>query len=105
MGPSGGVSAPNRLTSALLHGRSLANALPATNHVRWPWRTPSVTAGSAAAIRATSSIVATPRTVLRRPPDACRERRGATDDLHAVTGPAIGTTKSQALLLLLFWLF
>ena len=36
MSPSGGVSSPNRLMSALLKGRSHANALPATYQVRLP---------------------------------------------------------------------
>ena len=38
IGPSGGVIVPKRLISALLKGRSQANAFPATNHVRLPWR-------------------------------------------------------------------
>ena len=36
MGPDGGSSSPKRCTSALLNGRSQANALPATNQVRFP---------------------------------------------------------------------
>ena len=38
MGPSGGVWSPNRRRSALLNGRSHANAFPATDHVRFPCR-------------------------------------------------------------------
>ena len=56
-GPSGGVSSPNRLISALLNGRSQAIALPETDHDR-PLSA-SVTSGSPAAIRATSSKVIT----------------------------------------------
>src|SRR5689334_19701374 len=59
-GPSGGVSSPNRLMSALLNGRSHANALPATNQVRLPCRSPTVTSGRSVAIRAASSTVAIP---------------------------------------------
>src|SRR5581483_2156529 len=59
IGPSGGGSSPKRRRSALLNGRSHANAFPPTNHVRLPWRSPSVTSGSAAAICAASSRVAT----------------------------------------------
>src|SRR5215218_2828098 len=59
MGPSGGVASPKRFRSALLYGRSHANDLPRTNHVRWPNRAPSVTSGRSAMIRSTSSIVAT----------------------------------------------
>src|SRR5580700_7889665 len=58
IGPSGGVWSPNRLMSALLNGRSHANALPATNQVRFPCRSPTVTSGRPAAIRAASSTVA-----------------------------------------------
>src|SRR4051794_15382829 len=58
MAPSGGVSSPNRLMSALLNGRSHANAFPLTNQVRLAKRVPSVTSGSSIAIRAASSIVA-----------------------------------------------
>jgi Acyltransferase family len=36
IGPSGGAASPKRLRSALLKGRSHANALPATDHVRLP---------------------------------------------------------------------
>src|SRR5690349_579375 len=60
IGPSGGVSSPNRLMSALLNGRSHVNALPATNQVRLPCRSPTVTSGRSAAIRAASSTVAIP---------------------------------------------
>ena len=38
IGPSGGLASPNRRMSALLNGRSHAKALPATDHVRVPWR-------------------------------------------------------------------
>src|SRR4051812_32222332 len=58
IGPSGGVSSPKRLRSALLYGRSHANDLPCTNQVRWPKRAPSVTSGRSAMIRSTSSMVA-----------------------------------------------
>src|SRR3954447_23062664 len=58
IGPSGGVSSPKRLMSALLNGRSHAKALPLTNHVRLPKRAPTVTSGSSIAIRAASSGVA-----------------------------------------------
>src|SRR5436305_847354 len=58
IGPSGGVSSPKRLTSALLNGRSHAKPLPRTNQVRRPWRNPSVTSGRARAIAAASSNVA-----------------------------------------------
>ena len=61
IGPSGGVSSPNRFRSALLNGRSQANALPATNQVRVPCRSPSVTSGSSATSSATSSGVGTLR--------------------------------------------
>ena len=69
IGPSGGVASPKRLRSALLNGRSQANALPATNQVRRPWRSPSVTSGSSRAIRAASSTVAmvNPSQALARP--------------------------------------
>jgi hypothetical protein len=69
IGPSGGVWSPYRLMSALLNGRSQANALPPTSQVRKVFlclSTPSVTAGSAAAMRATSSKVCTRSTVPRR---------------------------------------
>ena len=59
MGPSGGVSVPNRLRSALLNGRSQAKPLPSTNQVRRPWRRPSVTSGRPVAMVSTSSRVAT----------------------------------------------
>src|SRR5215467_5538918 len=59
IGPSGGVWSPNRRRSALLNGRSHANALPATDQVRPPCRSPSVASGSSAATAATSSKVAT----------------------------------------------
>jgi DNA-binding PadR family transcriptional regulator len=48
---------------ALLKGRSHKNALPFTNQVRLPWRSPSVTSGSSEAMRATSSMVAMVRTI------------------------------------------
>src|SRR5690242_9735052 len=60
IGPSGGVWSPNRLMSALLNGRSHANALPATNQVWLPCRSPTVTSGRSVAIRAASSTVAIP---------------------------------------------
>src|SRR5215470_11849726 len=59
IGPSGGAWSPNRRRSALLNGRSHANALPATDQVRPPCRSPSVASGSSAATAATSSKVAT----------------------------------------------
>ena len=40
IGPSGGVTSPKRLMSALLNGRSHANALPPTVHVRPPQCSP-----------------------------------------------------------------
>ena len=58
IGPAGGADSPKRLRSALLKGRSQAKALPPTNQVRLPWRSASVTSGSSAAIRATSSMLA-----------------------------------------------
>src|SRR5580700_10452048 len=60
IGPSGGSLSPNRLMSALLNGRSQAKAFPATNHVRLPCRSPTVTSGKSMAIRAASSAVAIP---------------------------------------------
>ena len=57
IGPAGGGVSPKRLRSALENGRSQAKALPRTNHVRLPWRAASVTSGSAATIRSTSSRV------------------------------------------------
>ena len=57
MGPGGGWL-PNRRMSALLNGRSQANALPATSQVRLPCRSASVTPGSASASVATSSRLA-----------------------------------------------
>jgi hypothetical protein len=62
-GPLWGCSSPNRLMSALLNGRSHANALPATNQGRLPCRSPSLTSGSSQASRVTSSRVATLSTV------------------------------------------
>jgi len=62
IGPAGGVWSPYLLMSALLKGRSQANALPPTSQVRWPRRclsSPSVTSGSAVASVATSSKVCT----------------------------------------------
>src|SRR4051812_37242739 len=59
IGPSGGVASPNRLMSALLNGRSQANALPATDQVRLPHRSPSVTSASDEMISMASSTVAT----------------------------------------------
>ena len=56
MSPSGGVSAPNRLMSALLNGRSQANVLPATSQVGTVCRCPSVTSGKAMASSAASSM-------------------------------------------------
>jgi hypothetical protein len=58
MGPDGGRTSPNRRMSALLNGRTHAKALPPTNQVMLPWRSPSVTPGRLAAIRAASSSVA-----------------------------------------------
>src|SRR3954447_17994245 len=55
MGPSGGGVSPNRRMSALLKGRSHANPLAATDHVRVPRRSPSVTSGNVMAISATAS--------------------------------------------------
>jgi hypothetical protein len=55
--------------SALLNGRSQANALPPTSQVLLVFlylSTPSVTSGSPAARRATSSKVCTPKTVRPR---------------------------------------
>jgi hypothetical protein len=54
---SGGAPSPNRLMSALLNGRSHAKPFPATNQVRVPCRSPSVTSGNARAIRAASLTV------------------------------------------------
>ena len=63
IGPGRGCSPArrNRLRSALLYGRSQAKPLPATRQSRRPWcfSSPSVTSGSAAATRATSSKVCT----------------------------------------------
>ena len=58
IGPSGGEASPNRLMSALLNARSQAKFLPATSHVRLPYRSPTVTSGRPEAISAASSIVA-----------------------------------------------
>ena len=57
IGPWGGCSSPKRFMSALLNGRSQANALPPSSQVRFPrcFSTPSVTSGSPAAIAAASS--------------------------------------------------
>jgi hypothetical protein len=60
MGPGGGGSSPKRRRSALLKGRSHANALRRTDQVRLPNRSPSVTSGNAAMIRLTVSTIATP---------------------------------------------
>ena len=46
--------------SALENGRSQANAVPATNQVRLPWRCPSVTSGNDETSRSTSPSVAMP---------------------------------------------
>ena len=46
IGPPGGLSSPKRRMSALLNGRTQAKPFPPTNHVRVPWRSPSVTSGS-----------------------------------------------------------
>src|SRR5882757_10827687 len=53
--------------SALLNGRSQAKALPATDHVRFPCRSPAVTSGSADASAATSSSVTMSERYSRRP--------------------------------------
>src|SRR5438045_2509088 len=63
--------------SALLNGRSHANALPATNQVRLRWRSASVTSGNSKAIRAASSIVAIGRNGSRLPVTDRRYRRAS----------------------------
>src|ERR1700684_3920369 len=85
IGPAGGAWSPNRLRSALLNGRSQANALPPTSQVRSPrcFSWPSVTSGSWVARRATSSKVCTDQTVLRRRlrvnPESARQRQPPVD--------------------------
>src|SRR5580704_11345386 len=59
IGPSGGAWSPNRRRSALLNGRSQANAFPAASQVRLPCRSDCVTSGRARAIAAASSMSGT----------------------------------------------
>ncbi len=79
MSPSGTGSSPKRLTSALLNGRSQANAFgffsPPTNHVRRPCRSPIVTPGRPAMTRSTSVKVATAAHRTRRRHDVAAAGR------------------------------
>src|SRR5436190_1067412 len=91
IGPSGGACSPNRRMSALLNGRSQAKALPRTYQVRLPCRSPSVTSGSSAAIRATSSSVAMlPRYSVRsfRSSSACPTPEGHEGHLPGLKAKA-----------------
>src|ERR1700758_2664610 len=86
--------------SALLNGRSQANALPATCQVRWPrcFSSPSVTSGSSAAKRATSSKVCTNK---RYCPDPVFEGSEASFLRGIARSPRCGHDCRDALLLVL----
>src|SRR6476469_7059986 len=94
IGPSGGWASLKWRTSALLNGRSHANAVPATNHVRWPCRSPSVTSGSSLAIRAASSTVAMAPRYRGRQPGA-RSDVGAAGDDHVLAADEAGLVAHQ----------
>ena len=103
IGPVGGGVSPKRFRSAFENGRSQAKALPATNQVRLPCRAASVTSGSAAIIRSTSSRAAMgaryrycPRHDLFRLVVGLRRRGGTgtgwtTDPDYGLTGIVLST--------------
>src|SRR5262245_8820390 len=76
--------------SALLNGRSQANVLPATDHVRPERPSPSITSGSSRAIVATSSSVGIAATY------AVRTGRPTLCVTEQVPGDLFGDTEAAA---------
>ena len=97
-------ASPNRLMSALVSGRSHANAFLPTFQEIFPYRSPSVTPGSPIAYVRTSSSVATNQDYfaqnravlfLRNPSAAALERAFERESTAIPTYTALGATASD----------